>query len=82
MVRLIAHRKPAFHLLAGGIRYADSTWSCKTTTTQTSGPTRSGPAQHRPSTGRRDRLHADAYRREMTSRFATWNDIVGLPRAS
>jgi putative transposase len=31
---------------------------------------------------RRHRLRADAYRREMTSRFATWNDVVGLPTAS
>jgi len=31
---------------------------------------------------RRHRLSADAYRREMTSRFARWNDIVGLPTAS
>jgi hypothetical protein len=25
---------------------------------------------------------ADAYRREMTSRFATWNDVIGLSTAS
>jgi putative transposase len=31
---------------------------------------------------RRHRLRADIYRREMTSRFATWNEIVGLPTAS
>jgi putative transposase len=31
---------------------------------------------------RRHRLRAEAYRREMTSRFATWNDVVGLPTAS
>jgi putative transposase len=31
---------------------------------------------------RRHRLTADSYRREMTSRFATWNDVVGLPTAS
>jgi putative transposase len=31
---------------------------------------------------RRHRLRADAYRREITSRFATWNDVVGLPTAS
>jgi putative transposase len=31
---------------------------------------------------RRHRLSADAYRREMTTRFATWNDVVGLPTVS
>jgi putative transposase len=31
---------------------------------------------------RRHRLGADAYRREMTSRFATWNEVVGLPTAA
>jgi putative transposase len=31
---------------------------------------------------RRHRLSAEEYRREMTSRFATWNDVVGLPAAS
>jgi putative transposase len=31
---------------------------------------------------RRHRLRADTYRREMASRFATWNEIVGLPTAS
>jgi putative transposase len=31
---------------------------------------------------RRHRLRADAYHREMTSRFATWNDVVGLHMAS
>jgi putative transposase len=31
---------------------------------------------------RRHRLRADAYRREMTSRFATWNDVVSLRAAS
>lgn len=31
---------------------------------------------------RRHRLRADTYRQEMTSRFATWNEIVGLPTAS
>ncbi len=31
---------------------------------------------------RRHRLRADAYRREVTSRFATWNEVVGLPAAS
>jgi putative transposase len=30
---------------------------------------------------RRHRLRADVYHREMTSRFATWNDVVGLPVA-
>jgi putative transposase len=30
---------------------------------------------------RRHWLGADAYRREMTSRFTTWNEIVGLPTA-
>jgi putative transposase len=25
----------------------------------------------------RHRLRADAYRREMTSHFTTWNDVVG-----
>ncbi|HZA15597.1 MAG TPA: IS6 family transposase [Pseudonocardiaceae bacterium] len=30
---------------------------------------------------RRHHLGADAYRREMTSRFTTWNEIVGLPTA-
>jgi putative transposase len=29
---------------------------------------------------RRHRLSAEEYRREMTSRFATCNDVVGLPR--
>jgi hypothetical protein len=27
---------------------------------------------------RRHRLHADEYRREMTNRFITWNQVVGL----
>jgi putative transposase len=31
---------------------------------------------------RRHRLSADTYHREMTSRFATWNDVVGLPTAT
>ncbi len=31
---------------------------------------------------RRHRLRADAYRRETTSRFAAWNEVVGLPTAS
>jgi hypothetical protein len=31
---------------------------------------------------RRHQLSADAYRRKMTTRFATWNDVVGLPTAS
>ncbi len=31
---------------------------------------------------RRHRLRADTYRQEMTSRFTTWNDVVGLPTAS
>jgi putative transposase len=31
---------------------------------------------------RRHRLGADAYRREMTFRFATWNEVVGLPTAA
>jgi putative transposase len=31
---------------------------------------------------RRHRLSAEEYRREMTSRFATWNDVVGLPTVS
>ena len=31
---------------------------------------------------RRHRLSAKEYRREMTSCFATWNDVVGLPAAS
>jgi len=31
---------------------------------------------------RRHRLSADAYRREMISRFATWNEVVGLPTVS
>jgi hypothetical protein len=29
---------------------------------------------------RRHRLTADAYRLEMTSRVATWNDVVDFPR--
>jgi putative transposase len=28
---------------------------------------------------RRHRLTADQYRHEMTTRFTTWNDVVGLP---
>ncbi len=31
---------------------------------------------------RRHRLTADAYRREMTSRFATWNEVTGLITAA
>jgi putative transposase len=31
---------------------------------------------------RRHRLTAEQYRHEMTSRFATWNDVVDLPTAS
>jgi putative transposase len=31
---------------------------------------------------RRHRLSADTYHREITSRFATWNDVVGLPTAT
>jgi putative transposase len=31
---------------------------------------------------RRHRLPAVQYRREMTSRFATWNEVVGLPTAA
>jgi putative transposase len=31
---------------------------------------------------RRHRLTAAQYRQEMTSRFTTWNDVVGLPLAS
>ncbi|MGH3868405.1 MAG: hypothetical protein ACRDQ4_20255 [Pseudonocardiaceae bacterium] len=31
---------------------------------------------------RRHRLRADAYRHEMTSRFTTWNEVVGLPTAA
>ncbi len=31
---------------------------------------------------RRHRLRADTYRREMTSRFATWSDVVGPSTAS
>jgi putative transposase len=31
---------------------------------------------------RRHRLSANAYRREITSRFATWNEVVGFPTAS
>ncbi|PZS33997.1 MAG: IS6 family transposase, partial [Pseudonocardiales bacterium] len=31
---------------------------------------------------RRHRLRADTYCREMTSRFTTWNEVVGLPLAS
>ena len=31
---------------------------------------------------RRHRLRAEEYQREMTSRFTTWNDVVGLPMAS
>ena len=31
---------------------------------------------------RRHRLTAEQYRHEMTSRFTTWNDVVGLPAAS
>jgi putative transposase len=31
---------------------------------------------------RRHRLTAGAYRHEMTTRFATWNEVVGLPTAA
>jgi putative transposase len=31
---------------------------------------------------RRHRLSAEQYRHEMTTRFTTWNEIVGLPLAS
>jgi putative transposase len=31
---------------------------------------------------RRHRLTADDYRHEMTTRFATWNEVVGLPTAA
>ena len=31
---------------------------------------------------RRHRLTADAYHREMTSRFTTWNEVAGLITAS
>jgi putative transposase len=31
---------------------------------------------------RRHRLTADDYRHEMTTRFATWNKVVGLPTAA
>jgi putative transposase len=31
---------------------------------------------------RRHRLNAGAYRHEMTTRFTTWNEVVGLPTAA
>jgi putative transposase len=31
---------------------------------------------------RRHRLGAEEYRREMASRFSTWNEVVGLPTAA